>query len=42
MIGTILKKIIGTQNERELKRIQSLVDKINALEAGYPASPMSN
>jgi preprotein translocase subunit SecA len=33
MIGTILKKIIGTKNDRELKRIQSLVDKINALEA---------
>jgi preprotein translocase subunit SecA len=32
MIGTILKKIIGTKNERELKRIQSLVDRINALE----------
>src|SRR5512143_3435018 len=34
MIGTILKNIIGTQNERVLKRIQSLVDKINSLEAG--------
>jgi len=34
MIGTILKKVIGTKNERELKRIQSLVDKINALETG--------
>jgi preprotein translocase subunit SecA len=34
MIGIILKKIIGTKNERELKRIQSLVDKINALETG--------
>ncbi len=30
MIGTILKKIFGTKNDRELKRIQSLVDKINA------------
>jgi preprotein translocase subunit SecA len=34
MIGTILKKVIGTKNERELKRIQSLVDRINELEAG--------
>ncbi|HSA78872.1 MAG TPA: DEAD/DEAH box helicase, partial [Nitrospirota bacterium] len=34
MIGTILKNIIGTQNDRVLKRIQSLVDKINALEGG--------
>jgi len=34
MIGTILKKIFGTANERELKRIQGLVDEINALEQG--------
>src|SRR5512143_548028 len=34
MIGTILKKVFGTANERELKRIQVLVDKINSLEAG--------
>jgi preprotein translocase subunit SecA len=32
MIGTILKKIFGTANERELKRIQALVDQINAHE----------
>src|SRR3990172_6153457 len=32
MIGMILKKIMGTQNERVLKRIQARVDKINALE----------
>jgi preprotein translocase subunit SecA len=34
MIGSILKKVFGTANERELKRIQGLVDRINALEAG--------
>ncbi len=34
MIGTILKKVFGTANDRELKRIQALVDKINALENG--------
>src|SRR5512143_2675186 len=34
MIGTILKKVFGTANERELKRIQVLVDKINSLETG--------
>ena len=34
MIGTILKKVFGTANERELKRIQALVDEINALESG--------
>ena len=33
MLGYILKKFIGSQNDRELKRLQPLVDKINALEA---------
>ena len=33
MLQTFLAKIIGTQNERDLKRIQPLVDRINALEA---------
>jgi len=32
MIGTILKKIFGTNNERELKRIRPRLDAINALE----------
>jgi preprotein translocase subunit SecA len=32
MFGTVLKKIIGTRNERELKRIQVIVDRINGLE----------
>jgi preprotein translocase subunit SecA len=35
MITNILKKIIGTKNERELKRIQPLVDKTNSLEDEY-------
>jgi preprotein translocase subunit SecA len=39
MIGTILKKVIGTKNERELKRIQALVDRINALEPEVSALP---
>lgn len=33
MIGTLLKKIFGSQNERNLKRIVPLVDLINAEEA---------
>ena len=33
MIGSVLKKIIGSKNDRELKRLQPAVDKINALEA---------
>ncbi|NJC87649.1 MAG: preprotein translocase subunit SecA [Desulfuromonas sp.] len=32
MIGSIIKKIVGSKNERELKRLQPLVDRINALE----------
>ena len=32
MIGWILKKIIGTQNERMLRRVRPLVEKINAFE----------
>ena len=32
MIGTLLKKVFGTANERELKRLQALVDDINSRE----------
>ncbi|MBI5327102.1 MAG: preprotein translocase subunit SecA [Deltaproteobacteria bacterium] len=32
MIGTTLKKIFGSKNERELKKIQPIVEKINSLE----------
>lgn len=35
MITNILKKIIGTKNERELKRIQPLVDKVGSFEKEY-------
>ena len=34
MFGQILAKVIGTQNERELKRLRPLVGQIGALEAG--------
>ncbi|MGB3111736.1 MAG: hypothetical protein WBB84_01980, partial [Candidatus Omnitrophota bacterium] len=33
-ITNLLRKIFGTQNERELNRLQPIVDKINALDAG--------
>ncbi len=33
MIGTVVKKIFGTRNERELKRIQATLDKVNAFES---------
>jgi preprotein translocase subunit SecA len=32
MIGTILGKVFGTKNERELKRLWPLVERINSLE----------
>ncbi len=32
MIGSVLKKIVGSKNERELKRLQQTVDQINAIE----------
>src|SRR5512134_969882 len=32
MIGQVLAKVIGTQNEREIKRLRPLVAEINALE----------
>lgn len=34
MITTLAKKVFGSRNERELKRIRPLVTKINALEPG--------
>jgi preprotein translocase subunit SecA len=33
MFGFLLKKIFGTKNERELKRLWPIVDKINSLES---------
>ena len=32
MISTLIKKVIGTKNDRELKRIQPIVDRISAVE----------
>jgi preprotein translocase subunit SecA len=32
MVGTLLAKVFGTQNERELKRIRPMVEAVNALE----------
>lgn len=32
MIGGVIKKVFGSKNDRELKRIQPIVEKINALE----------
>jgi len=32
MLGNLIKKIFGTKNERELKRIQPIVERVNSLE----------
>ena len=32
MLNNVLKKIVGTKNERELRRIQPLVARVNELE----------
>ena len=37
MIGLIIKKIFGTKNEREIKKLQPFVEKINALEKDLDA-----
>ena len=37
MLSVILKKIFGTKNERELKRLRPLVERINSLEESYRA-----
>jgi preprotein translocase subunit SecA len=40
MIGSFVKKIVGSKNERELKRIQPLVNQVNQMEA--KVSSLSN
>ena len=37
MIGSILKKIVGSKNDRELKKLQQQVEDINALEPSVQA-----
>jgi preprotein translocase subunit SecA len=37
MIGTLLRKIIGTKNDRELKRMRKMVELVNQLETTYAA-----
>ena len=34
MLQTLLAKVIGTQNERELKHLRPIVARINELESG--------
>jgi preprotein translocase subunit SecA len=35
MFGTIIKKIVGTKNDRELSRLAPLVDQVNELEPDF-------
>jgi len=37
MIGTILSKVFGTKNERELKRVWPIVERVNDLESDIAA-----
>jgi preprotein translocase subunit SecA len=39
MLGTVLRKVFGSKNDRELKRLQPLVDHINQLESSL--TPLS-
>src|SRR5688572_15899738 len=39
MLGLIIKKIIGSKNEREVKRLRPLVAKINDIEASLRSQP---
>src|SRR6266536_1638742 len=39
MIGFIIKKIIGSKNDREVKRLRPLVAKINEIEASLQSQP---
>ena len=39
LFNFVIKKIIGTKNDREVKRLRPLIAKINAFEKGLPALP---
>src|SRR5438132_10238229 len=39
MLGLIIKKIIGSKNDREVKRLRPLVLKINEIEASLQSLP---
>ena len=39
MIGYLFKKIFGTKNDREVKKLRVLVNKINAIEKDLQSLP---
>ena len=42
MLDTLLKKFVGSSNDREVKKIQPIVQKINELELEFRLSPTNN
>ena len=42
MLGTVLRKVFGSKNDRELKRLQPLVDHINQLEPSFTSLSLEN
>ena len=41
MLSFIMKKIVGSQNEREIKKLFSVVETVNELESGLLTLPNS-
>ena len=39
MFGAIIKKIVGSKNERELKRLWPIVERVGALEPAWHSLP---
>jgi len=39
MFGYIIKKFVGSKNDREVKRLRTLVTQINEIEAGLQSLP---
>ena len=37
MIGNLIKKVVGSKNDRDLKKMQPLVEQINSLESDFEA-----
>ncbi len=37
MVSWILKKVVGSKNQREIRRLRPLLEKINRLEQEYAA-----
>src|SRR5688572_4774964 len=37
MVSKVLRKLFGTSNEREVRKVMPLVEKINSFEAAYKA-----